>query len=135
MVWAVAVSRDGKWVVTGSEDGTARVWDAVSGRELRKLTGHSDQVWSVAVTPDGHTVYVANTVSGTVTPIATATNVPGVPIKVGSGPDGVAITPDGHAVYVANAGSGTVTPIATATNTPAAAIKVGLLPRGAGITP
>ena len=39
---------------------------------------------------------------GTVTPIATATNTPGTPINVGTGPAGIAITPNGQTAYVAN---------------------------------
>ena len=75
---------------------------------------------AIAITPDGKTVYVANTYDTdrgpyTVTPINTATSTPGEPIRVGSGPWAFAITPDGKTVYVANLGSGTVTPIATRT--------------------
>ena len=40
--------------------------------------------------------------SGTVTPIATATNTAGPPITVGSEPRAIAITPDGKTAYVAN---------------------------------
>ena len=35
-----AFSPDGKRVVTGSEDGTARLWDATNGKELAVLRGH-----------------------------------------------------------------------------------------------
>jgi YVTN family beta-propeller protein len=55
---------------------------------------------AMTITPDGGTIYVANSHSGTVTPISTATNKPGRPIKVGSGPDFVAVTPDGREAYV-----------------------------------
>ena len=51
------------------------------------------------------TAYVANSGSGTVTPIATATNTAGHPITTGgefSDPDAIAITPDGTPAYVAN---------------------------------
>ncbi len=41
------------------------------------------------------TAYVVNGGSGTVTPIATASNTAGPPITTGPGPDAVAITPDG----------------------------------------
>ena len=41
---------------------------------------------AIAITPDGKTAYVANFGSGTVTPIATATNTAGPPIPVGSSP-------------------------------------------------
>src|ERR1019366_1816311 len=71
----------------------------------------------IAITPDGKTAYVANYISDTVTPIATATNTAGPPITTGNTPQGIAITPDGKTAYVANNSSGTVTPIATATNT------------------
>ena len=59
------------------------------------------------------------------TPIATATNTPGKPIKVGSGPFRIAVTPDGKTAYVINKTSHTVTPIATATNAPGKPINVG----------
>ena len=52
-VWAVAVSRDGARIVTGSGDKTARVWDAQTETELLQLKGHTDGVWAAAVTPDG----------------------------------------------------------------------------------
>jgi YVTN family beta-propeller protein len=72
---------------------------------------------AVAVTPDGTHAYVANSGTGTVSVIDTATNNvltgPGFPIPVGTGPDGVAVTPDGTQVYVTNAGAGTVSVIAT----------------------
>jgi WD40 repeat protein/serine/threonine protein kinase len=57
-IWAVAVTRDGKRLITGSDDGTARIWDwnsAQSGHWL-PLTGHKDSVNAVAVTPDGKRV-------------------------------------------------------------------------------
>jgi WD40 repeat protein len=50
---AVAMTANGLTVVTGHNDGTVRVWDAVLGRMVRTLVGHSDAVTAVAVTPDG----------------------------------------------------------------------------------
>ena len=44
---------DGARIVTGSDDSTARVWDATTGAELGQLKGHTGAVTSVAVTPDG----------------------------------------------------------------------------------
>jgi YVTN family beta-propeller protein len=41
---------------------------------------------AIAITPGGKTVYVANMSSGTVTPITTATNGAGKPIRIGEGP-------------------------------------------------
>jgi len=50
---SVAVSSDGKLILSGSYDTTARIWDASSGKELRKLAGHSKAVTSVAFSADG----------------------------------------------------------------------------------
>ncbi len=52
-VWAVAVTPDGRYALSGSDDGTVKVWDLESGQLLRSLEGHIDGVNAVAVTPDG----------------------------------------------------------------------------------
>ena len=57
---------------------------------------------SIAITPDGKIVYVANFDSGTVTPITIATNKAGPAIRTGKTPYAIAITPDGRTAYVAN---------------------------------
>ncbi len=51
--WALAVSRDGKRVIGGGNDRTARVWDIATGAEVQKLVGHTQPVWGVAMTADG----------------------------------------------------------------------------------
>jgi YVTN family beta-propeller protein len=92
---------------------------------------------AIAITPDGKTAYVANTNSGTVTPITTATNRAGKPIRVADGPGtiAIAITRDGRTAYVVSGTAGTVTPIATATNTPGKPIKAGKHPFAVVIAP
>ncbi|RJP32952.1 MAG: hypothetical protein C4547_12955 [Phycisphaerales bacterium] len=55
-VSSAAVSPDGQRIVTGSEDKTARVWDAASGREMFTLEGHKGLVLSVAFSPDGQRI-------------------------------------------------------------------------------
>jgi WD40 repeat protein len=52
-VTSVAVSGDGKRVLTGSEDQTAILWDAASGQKLRTFTGHANIVLSVSLSRDG----------------------------------------------------------------------------------
>jgi WD40 repeat protein/V8-like Glu-specific endopeptidase len=52
-VTSAAFSPDGKLIVTGSWDKTARIWDARSGAELKVLRGHEDWIRSAAFSPDG----------------------------------------------------------------------------------
>lgn len=52
-VLAVAVTRDGKHIVSGSSDNTVRIWDAEKGAEVRVLKGHTGSVYGVALMPDG----------------------------------------------------------------------------------
>src|SRR5262249_43488783 len=44
---------NGKAVMTGSDDHTARLWDAVSGKPLGPPLPHQAQVRAVSFTPDG----------------------------------------------------------------------------------
>jgi YVTN family beta-propeller protein len=80
--------------------------------------------------------YIANSIDGTVTVIATPSNtVTGSPVTVGRGPAGVAVTPNGSTVYVANETGNTVSVIATSTNAVTATVPVGLSPFGVAVTP
>ena len=49
----MALSGDGRHIVSGSDDGTVAVWDLQTGARLHELTGHQDQVTSVALSGDG----------------------------------------------------------------------------------
>jgi WD40 repeat protein len=53
VVRALAVSPDGRRLVSGANDCTVRIWDAASGRELACLEGHRGQVLALAFAPDG----------------------------------------------------------------------------------
>lgn len=52
-VLAVAVSPDGKTLVSGGADSTIRVWDPASGALRRALINHGDRVNALAWSPDG----------------------------------------------------------------------------------
>ena len=95
---------------------------------------------TIAVTPDGKTAYVVSACgcAPVVTPVATATNTPGKPIKIGGSPWAIAITPDGKTAYVLDNFSAVldpsggftqpparIVPVSTGTNTPGKPIKIG----------
>ncbi|MFF4763784.1 YncE family protein, partial [Streptomyces sp. NPDC001292] len=66
----------------------------------------------VAVSPDGHRAYTANSGPDSVSMIDTTTNrTVGNPIHVGGYPVWVAVSPDGHRAYAANEGSASVSVI------------------------
>lgn len=50
---AIAFSSDGLLLATGGSDHSARVWNAQSGKLLRTIKGHSENVESVAFSRDG----------------------------------------------------------------------------------
>src|SRR5262249_26332206 len=54
---AVAYSHNGRRLLTAGQDRKARLWDALTGSELRSFTG--EQCWSVAFSPDPDGRYVA----------------------------------------------------------------------------
>ena len=52
-VTSVDFNKDGSRVVSGNDDGTVNVWNAVTGVIEQTLQGHSNRVKSVAFSPDG----------------------------------------------------------------------------------
>ncbi|MDT0566925.1 helix-turn-helix domain-containing protein [Streptomyces sp. DSM 3412] len=55
-VWQTVYSPDGKLLATADTDHTVRLWDVRSHRLLKRLTGHTETVFSVAFSPDGKTL-------------------------------------------------------------------------------
>jgi WD40 repeat protein len=56
----VAVSPDGALVATASDDGTAKLWDAVTSREVLTVFGHDRIVHTAAFSHDGRFLATAS---------------------------------------------------------------------------
>jgi WD40 repeat protein len=59
-VVSVAFSPDSRFIVTGSEDGTARLWDSRTGMVVTTLFGNKSYVRRVAFTDDGKSIIVVS---------------------------------------------------------------------------
>ena len=76
---------DGRMLVSSSFDGTIRLWDVASGREMATFkdpAGDGRRLWSVAITSDGKTLASGNE-GGTITIWAVATGEPRVTLQGG----------------------------------------------------
>jgi len=52
-LWSVTVHPDGKRVVAGDEDGSIVVWELATGKEAKRIAGHTDAVLGLAFRDDG----------------------------------------------------------------------------------
>ncbi|MFH7025535.1 MAG: NB-ARC domain-containing protein [Heteroscytonema crispum UTEX LB 1556] len=54
-VWSLAVTPDGEQVISGSEDGTVKIWSLNSGNLIRTIPAHNESVDAIVTTaaPDG----------------------------------------------------------------------------------
>jgi WD40 repeat protein len=101
-VYAAAFSPDGLGIVTGSNDGTARLWDARTGVELAVLRGHQGPVFAVAYSPDGRRVVTASAdQTARIWDVAT-----GTPLKTleghGDSVNSAAYSPDGARIVTSS---------------------------------
>lgn len=55
-MYSLAISPDGKTLVSGSKDKTIKVWNLSTGEELRTLKMHQGYVNSVTISSDGQKI-------------------------------------------------------------------------------
>jgi WD40 repeat protein len=55
-VYSVAISRDEKQLVSCGKDGTVRLWELETGKEIKQHKDHTEIAWCVAYSPDGQFV-------------------------------------------------------------------------------
>src|SRR5262249_54852212 len=94
----VAFSPDGKTVVTGGLDGTARLWDAATGEPVGAPMRHEGKVWAVTFSPDGSMVLTGG-MDGTARLWDATTGRPiAPPLQRGGRVRAVAFSPDGRRI-------------------------------------
>ena len=138
----IALDAAGSIMVVANPDTNSISLFEVGADRNRKIIEQStgEEPNGVAISPDGSRVYVANTVTGTVSIFAInrlrviwLKRVGDIP--VGTEPYGLALTPNGKKLYVTNSRSNTVSVIDTASSRVIKTITdVGFEPRGIAIT-
>ncbi len=102
VVHSAAFSPDGRRIVTGSYDHTAKVWDVGSGKELLTLKGHNADVNAAVFSPGGGWIATAST-DGTARLWDAAT---GLEVRAFKGHSGLieslAFSPDGQRTVTAS---------------------------------
>lgn len=53
--WGFGLSKDGKKIICSQADRSVRIHETATGKELLKLTGHTNEVWVASLSPDGKT--------------------------------------------------------------------------------
>jgi WD40 repeat protein/class 3 adenylate cyclase len=111
-IWDMAISPDGKYLVTSSKDKTARLWDFATGETIRIFSEHTDIVSGIAFSSDGKYV-----VTGSYDHTARLWDVAtGQTLQVFTGQiaiEFIAISPDGRNIVTTSHGEVRVWDVAT----------------------
>jgi WD40 repeat protein/tetratricopeptide (TPR) repeat protein/tRNA A-37 threonylcarbamoyl transferase component Bud32 len=103
-VTAAAFSPDGRTLLTGSKDGTARLRDAATGRPISEPLRTPGTVWAVAFTPDGKRVVTGGEKGARLWDVATGRPL-GAPMETAEEVWAVAFAADGRTLLTTSQGS------------------------------
>ena len=131
--YEIALSRDGSRLYSPNHSFTGvnsiSIINTLTNAVISTMTV-GDQPFNACVSPDGSTLYVANTNAGNVIVINTLTNKIVSTIATGSGPWRVTTNPDGSRLYVTNSEINTISVINTSDNSILTTINVAGQPFG-----
>ena len=105
-VFTAAFTPDGGRVVSAGADETARLWDAATGKEVRRFLGHTGPVTCLAISGDGRTLATGGQDAAV---RVWSLPLPGPRIRVPAHPSAgsaLALLPDGRGAVSAGGGPG-----------------------------
>jgi WD40 repeat protein/energy-coupling factor transporter ATP-binding protein EcfA2 len=96
-IGSMAISPDGRFVITGDSSGNLIQWDIISVQEIQRLNGHNAPITSVSISADGHKGFSCDEEGATILWDIDS----GAPIGRFNAPDfgrvaGCALSPDGR---------------------------------------
>jgi YVTN family beta-propeller protein len=120
---------------TNASKGAVSAFDTSTGKVVGASVAAGQAPFAETISPDGRTLYVANSADETITAIDTATRRAVATISVEGHPAAIAISPDGKLLFATTFTSGRVAVIGTGTDRVVADPSVGSEPWGIAVSP